>query len=151
MALGRLNEAFGCQKIHLAQFSILPFPALNAIRIHDLQVGEGARQSILRERQVLRESRRTLKLDGSGLVFATHDGKPPLARKVMSMMTRALKGCHGIPDHKQARVTFQITRDTFASRAAYNGISVFEPKQGLVETRKSCRTPSVSCPEEVEI
>ena len=83
-------------------------------------------EALQAELRALRESRKTLRVDGTDSVFVDRDGVTIKPSRVRTMMDRAVRQCDAIPKEKKPEVTLHVLRHTFASLAAQNGVSFFE-------------------------
>lgn len=82
--------------------------------------------ALAEELRALREARKILRPDGTDPVFTYRDGSPIKKMAVAGMMARAVRRCDEIPVEKKKDVTFHVTRHTFSSLAAQNGVTLFE-------------------------
>lgn len=83
-------------------------------------------EALQTELRSLRESRKTLRVDGTDSVLVDRESVPIKPSAVRAMMDRAVRRCDTIPKEKKPEVTFHVLRHTFASLAAQNGVSFFE-------------------------
>ncbi|MCZ6689534.1 MAG: tyrosine-type recombinase/integrase [Planctomycetota bacterium] len=83
-------------------------------------------EALQAELRALRESRKTIRVDGTDSVLVDRESVPIKPSAVRAMMDRAVRRCDAIPKDKKPEVTFHVLRHTFASLAAQNGVSFFE-------------------------